>query len=52
MDKEYDLTNPYEIARYIGEAEKSTPALSLIRSMNFSGSFILPPEYAPKIRTE
>lgn len=31
MDKEYDLTNPYEIARYIGEAEKSTPVKAYVR---------------------
>lgn len=34
MDK-YDMTNPYEIARYIKEAKKTTPAKAYV-----SGSFI------------
>lgn len=30
IKKEYDLTNPYEIARYIKDAKKTTPVKAYI----------------------
>ena len=39
LTKEYNFTDPYEIAKFIKDAEKSTPVKAYIKGIEMSSSF-------------